>query len=116
MTLILKTMKIIRNKWIPFKGYDAMCICNLILARNDAKISDRILRHESIHAVQWKECLYLFFLPIYIGSFVWQFFHYWKWMKAYENVCFEREAYAHAHEVDYLEKRKSFAWLKKQNS
>ena len=69
-----------------------------------------------ILSLQWKECLYIFFLPIYVLSFVWQFLKRWKWDDAYRNVCFEREAYAHAHEADYLEKRKSFAWLKKQNS
>jgi len=109
-------MKFIYNNIIPFKGYKAMCIGNLCFVRKNAVMYDYNIRHEMIHSLQWKECLYIFFLPIYILSFVWQFLKRWKWNDAYRNVCFEREAYAHAHEADYLEKRKPFAWLKKQNS
>lgn len=91
-----------------------MCIGNIIIARKGEVISERIIRHETIHSEQWKECLYVFFLPIYVLSFVWQFCRYRKWMKAYENICFEREAYAHQSENDYLAHRKHFAWLRKQ--
>ena len=106
-------MKIIYNKYIPFKGYNAMCIGNIIIARKGEVISERIIRHEIIHSKQWKECLYVFFLPIYVLSFIWQFLKKWKWMEAYMNVCFEKEAYAHQYEVDYLANRKLFAWLRK---
>ena len=30
--------------------------------------------------------------------------------RAYSNIAFEREAYAHMHETDYLQRRKAFAW------
>ena len=30
--------------------------------------------------------------------------------RAYSNIAFEREAYAHMHETDYLHRRKAFAW------
>ena len=105
-------MKYIYNKWIPFKDFTAMCVGPLVFVRKDKKISQRQMRHETIHAKQWDECLYVFFLLIYVLSFIWQFCRYWKWMKAYENICFESEAYAHQSEEDYLSNRKHFAWLR----
>lgn len=105
-------MKYIFNKWIPFKPYNAMCIGPLVFIRNDGKLTERTKNHEAIHGEQWKETLYIFFLPIYVCSFVWQFLKRWKWQEAYINVCMEREAYAHASDKEYLSHRKHFAWLR----
>lgn len=105
-------MKLIFNDIIPFKGYNAMCIGPLIFIRNGVHVTTRLIQHESIHAAQWKECLYVFFLPVYVLSFLWQYVRRWNWNEAYRNVCFEREAYAHQSEEGYLGKRKLFAWLR----
>lgn len=104
-------MKFIFNKYIPFKGYAAMCVGNLVFVRNGVQLSERIINHESIHSAQWRECLYLFFLPIYVCSFLLQLLKFVNWHEAYRNVCFEREAYGHQDEDDYLSHRKRFAWI-----
>lgn len=102
--------KYIYNDFIPFEGYDAMCIGNLVFIRNGARVTTTLMNHEAIHCAQWKECLYIFFLPLYVLSFIWQFLKHWNWSKAYRNVCFEREAYAHEKEQGYLSHRERFAW------
>lgn len=103
-------MRIIINKYIPFKGYKAMCIGPLVFVRSDARLTTTTINHEAIHTEQWKECLYVFFLIIYGLSFLWQLIKYRNWDEAYRSVCFEREAYAHQNEEDYLGKRERFAW------
>ena len=105
-------MKLVFNNTIPFKGYAAMCIGNLVFVRKGVRVTTTLINHEAIHSEQWKECLYVFFLPIYVLSFLWQFVRCWKWHQAYRSVCFEREAYAHQSEEGYLAKRKRFAWVR----
>lgn len=104
-------MKYIFNNFIPFKGYAAMCVANLVFVRKGVHLSKRIINHEAIHSVQWRECLYVFFLPIYVCSFLLQLLKHRKWHAAYRNVCFEREAYGHQDEDGYLSRRKRFAWI-----
>ncbi len=88
-----------------------MCIANLVFVRKGVRLSKRIINHETIHSIQWRECLYVFFFPIYVCSFLFQLLKHWKWHTAYRNVCFEREAYSHQDEDDYLSRRKRFAWI-----
>lgn len=106
-------MRIVYNRFVPFKGYVAMCVGNIVFIRYGVRLSASIVRHESIHGEQWKECLYVFFLPIYILSFVWQFVECRDFHAAYRSVCFEKEAYAHEREKNYLSKRRRFAWLRR---
>jgi len=36
---------------------------------------------------------------------------YWDTSKAYENICFEKEAYNNEKNLDYLKTRKHFSFL-----
>ena len=105
----MEKMKIIRNKYIPFKGFRAINIFGVIYARRDTFISDKTIRHEQIHTAQMKEMLYVFFYIWYLIEWVVRLF-----MKgnAYRNISFEREAYKHQNELDYDKLRNRFAWLK----
>ena len=71
------------------------------------------LNHEAIHTAQMKELLYIFFYIIYgLEWFVRLFIN---GSKAYDNVSFEKEAYAHLLEFDYLENRIHYAeWRKEE--
>ena len=42
-------MKIIKNKFIPFKGYKLMNFFGIILQRNDAVVTMTEYNHEKIH-------------------------------------------------------------------
>ena len=102
-------MKIIRNKYIPFKGFRAINLFGILFVRGNAIINERTIRHEAIHTAQMKEMLYIFFYLWYVVEWIIRLF-----MKgnAYRNISFEREAYANEEYIDYLESRKRFAWTK----
>ncbi len=108
-------MKVIYNNIIPFKGFVAMTLYPFIFVRKEyADIFTRTdERHESIHGAQQLETMWFGFLLWYIIEWLVRvvFTHDCFSHKAYRNISFEREAYEHQHEENYLEKRKHFSWL-----
>ncbi|WP_042367899.1 hypothetical protein [Bacteroides neonati] len=101
-------MKVIRNRFIPFKGFRAMNVCGVLFARKEAKIDKKTLNHEQIHTAQMKELLYVFFYLWYVLEWIVRLF-----MKgnAYRSISFEREAYDNENNDRYLNERRKFAWL-----
>lgn len=96
---------IIKNKYIPFKGFVAIAIYPLIFVRSDIKINSYTINHENIHFAQQKELLIIPFYIIYL-------FEYFILRKKYRDISFEKEAYKHDNNQDYLKTRKHFAqWL-----
>lgn len=102
-------MKIIRNSIIPFKGYDAINVFGLLFCRKDAVLDKELINHERIHFAQMKELGFVFFYLWYLI----------EWLiriptkdNAYVNISFEREAYANMNDIDYLKKRRLYAWCK----
>ena len=100
-------MKIIRNNFIPFKGYKAMNICGILFVRGDAKIDEVTLNHESIHTAQWKELWYVGFMLWYVIEWIARL----PKGDAYRNISFEREAYDNDDNFGYLKNRKRFNFL-----
>ena len=111
-------MKIIRNKFIPFKGFKAINLFGVLFVRGNAVITEKTIRHESIHTAQMKEMLYVGFYIAYLLDYMYRICWYaWKknkryGMTAYDFISFEREAYAHDKDKEYLKNRKRFAWTK----
>lgn len=113
--------KLIYNKWIPFKGFVAINIFGLIFARaeykraieTNPKIKREVVNHESIHTEQYKETLFVLFLPLYLINYVINLMIYFNLDKAYRNICFEREAFEFENDLEYLDKRKPFEWIKR---
>lgn len=52
-------MKIIRNNFIPVKGFKAINLFGVLFVRGNAVISEKTLRHEHIHTMQMREMLYV---------------------------------------------------------
>lgn len=107
-------MKVIQNKFIPFKGYKYINIFSLIFTRDKSKITDIEYNHKKIHLKQMQEMLWL---PFYI----WYGIEYLivslarlsdKQGDRYHDVSFEEEAYNNDTNLDYCKQRKHFAWLK----
>jgi hypothetical protein len=68
------------------------------------------INHESIH---WKQQLEMLILPFYIWYLVeWGIKYIMHGRQAYYYLSFEREAYLHQNDFEYLKKRKHFAWIK----
>ena len=111
--------KIIYNKLIPFKGYVAINLFGIIFARkeyeaqieNNYFIKATLLNHELIHTAQYKELLYVLYLPLYLLNYIINIFVYSSFKKAYSNICFEREAKDKEYDDYYLERRRHFAWF-----
>lgn len=69
-----------------------------------------IVRHELIHLRQQLELLILPFYILYLFNYFFNLCFYRNHDQAYRNISFEREAYAHDHDVVYLQRRRWFAW------
>lgn len=107
-------MKIIYNDWIPFSGFMAMNLFGIMFVRSEYKgrVKPRTIRHESIHTEQMKEMLYIPFYIWYVLEWLLKLFIYVNPVKAYYNISFEREAYGHENDVDYIKNRKRYSWTK----
>lgn len=107
-------MKIVYCSWFPFKGYKAITLLRWIVVRNDQRacFTSADYNHECIHYEQEKELWFIGFYLLYIIDFALTMLYFWNWRKAYRNVVFEREAYDRQHDMQYLQHRQRFAWLK----
>lgn len=105
-------MKIIYNRFIPFKGFSAINLFGFVFARKEyAPLSARTINHEAIHTAQIKELLYIFFYILYVLEWLFRLVQYRSRRKAYRNISFEREAYENEHNTDYVKERRYFSFL-----
>ncbi|MDR2449791.1 MAG: hypothetical protein LBD52_07520 [Prevotellaceae bacterium] len=102
-------MKIVENRFIPFKGYSAIMLFGFLFTRDAGKVTARTVRHESIHARQMWELLVVGFYLWYLIEWVVRLF---LRSNAYRNISFEREAYANQDDLLYLDTRRPFYFLK----
>lgn len=102
-------MRIIRNDFIPPKGFKAINIFGVVFARKDVVIDENTMNHEAIHTEQMKELLYVFF---YLWYFIEWIYRLVFEVDAYKTISFEREAYENEKDNCYLIERKRFSFLK----
>ena len=102
-------MKIIRTSILPFRGFSAINLLGVLFVHPGVYLSHEMMNHERIHTAQQREMLYVFFYVTYLM----------EWLvrlpmrgNAYRNISFEREAYAHQRDLDYLNRRRHYAWCK----
>ena len=88
----------------------AITLGPVILCRG--AISDTTRCHESIHWEQYKECLILGFIVLYVFFYLINLLKRQSGSEAYHNIPFEVEAYENESEVSYLNNRRHFAWVK----
>jgi hypothetical protein len=74
------------------------------------KRAKQVINHESIHFQQALELGVLPFYLIYVLEWLLKLPFYGA--KAYENISFEREAYANDSKMTYLKKRKRYNWVR----
>ena len=96
-----------------YRNYVGLCLWPFIILRNASLLEDEILiNHERIHLRQQAEMLLLFFYLQYLVEWILKSLYYLDFYKAYRNVSFEREAYLHEKDADYLAERRPFQSLK----
>jgi hypothetical protein len=79
---------------------------------NPAHETPRLLRHERIHLAQQRELWVLGFYAIYVWEWLGHLFSGLAADFSYRLISFEREAYAHEDDEDYLLTRESHSWRK----
>ena len=104
-------MKIVKNRFIPPRGFAYVNLFGVLFTRRDKPISDVTFNHEQIHTEQMKEMLYVFF-------YIWYLIEWLVWLiilrdshQAYRAISYEREAYANQENLTYLGGRKRYRWL-----
>lgn len=117
-------MKVIYNSIIPFKGFSYINLFGILFGRNEYKnmLTRRTYVHESIHTEQYKDLLYIFFLPLYCIEWIIKIPFSWFYKQknkekiitkvAYHSISFEQEAFYNQYNYDYLNNRKRYTWIK----
>ncbi len=98
--------------YVPFLNVAGMALFPFILIKEKRYRHDEVLmNHESIHLVQQLEFFILPFYILYLINYLFNLLKYGEHYKAYLNIFFEKEAYLHEGDLDYLKKRKFWAAL-----
>ena len=126
-------MKVIYNKFIPFKGFYAITIIKWIFVREEYKyldglsVYDKMINHESIHEQQildFTPKIFPKWLRYTIGSICFYLLYGLEWLfklipcliknkSAYRSLCAEQEAFKNEVDSNYINKREKLVWLKK---
>ena len=126
-------MKVIYNKFIPFKGFYAITVIKWIFVREEYKyldglsVYDKMINHESIHEQQildFTPKIFPSWLRYTIGSICFYLLYGLEWLfklipcliknkSAYKSLCAEQEAFKNEVDSNYINKREKLAWLKK---
>ena len=129
----INNMKVIYNKFIPFKGFYAITIIKWIFVREECKYLDgssvynKMVNHESIHEQQILDFTpetFPSWLRYTIGSVCFYLLYGLEWLfklipclitknNAYRSLCSEQEAFENELDFEYINKREKLAWLKK---
>ena len=129
----INSMKVIYNKFIPFKGFYAITIIKWIFVREEYKyldglsVYDKMINHESIHEQQildFTPKIFPSWLRYTIGSLCFYLLYGLEWLfklipcfiknkSAYRSLCAEQEAFKNEVDSSYINKREKLAWLKK---
>jgi hypothetical protein len=98
-------------KKLPAAG---MALFPFILLKSARLKSDReIINHEKIHLRQQLELLVFPFYILYLLNYLINLFKYRNHDLAYRNIVFEKEAYDHENDLNYLKNGNWYGWIKK---
>lgn len=105
-------MKIIYNRWIPFKGFQAINLFGVCFAREGGTMPPHAINHEKIHTAQMRELGYIGFYILYLVEWMYRLVFHTR--TAYRGISFEVEAYCNQYDYEYLASRPKWAmWRKK---
>ena len=106
--MIIVCQKLLKNTKI-----NGITLYPFIFIKNPEDKKNRVLiNHEKIHIRQQLELLVIFFYILYIAEYYYHFFRLKNAHSAYHAISFEREAYSMEHDLNYLKKRKFWAFKK----
>ena len=108
--------KVFTSSFVPsalsfFINISAITIGPFIFVRG-SKISDRLLRHELVHVVQYRELYYVGFVFLYVFYWLLGLWRYMDPRLAYKEIPFEQEARHGESHNDYVILRPKHAWTR----
>ena len=80
--------------------------------RDPSWIDRYVVNHERVHTAQMREMLIVPFYVVYVLEHSVRLLMYSNHHKAYRNISFEREAYSNGRDLDYLGRRRPYAWMR----
>jgi len=96
-----------------YKNYVGLSFWPFIILKNDALKTDIVLiNHEKIHLKQQIELLILPFYLFYVAEWLVRSLFYLSFYRGYQNISFEREAYANEHNLNYSNERRPFSFIR----
>lgn len=99
-------------KYLP-EPYVSMAVWPFILVKEECVKNDiYIINHEKIHLRQQLELLWLPFFIAYALEFVIRLLLLRNWNKAYHAISFEKEAYQHETNLEYLKNKPLWSFFK----
>jgi len=92
----------------------AITLCPFIICRDKSDVV--MLNHESIHVKQQLELLVIPFFIIYVLNWAYNLVKYgWDTNEAYMQLFFEKEAYAHEEDMEYLSTRQKWSYFRSKS-
>jgi hypothetical protein len=91
----------------------AIAIFPFILVQ-EQQPSEILINHEYIHFKQQIELLIIPFYCWYLFEYLLNRFHGQNHHQAYLNICFEKEAYENEEDLNYLARRRAWAYWKRK--
>lgn len=101
--------KVIETRLVPEGSVIAITLFGLVFTRRSSNVDRYVLNHELIHCQQQLEWLYVPFFILYLAEWLWYYMRCRDVNRAYLSISFEREAYAHGHDLQYLRRRRHYA-------
>ncbi len=104
---------ILISKYLVPKGYTGVTVYPFVFLKyHKLKTDEVLINHEYIHLKQQLELLVIPFYMFYGFEFLIRLLQYRQWKTAYRNISFEREAYINEDNLEYLDRRKIWQFLK----
>lgn len=106
-------MILIVNKRLLSGRFKGITLWPFVILENKKLKTDKLfINHEKIHLRQQLELLVIFFYIWYLSEYLIRLAKYGNSLRAYRTISFEREAYRRENDLQYLEKRPFWAFLK----
>ena len=107
-------MLIIVSRYLIPKGFRGFTFFPFVFLKYRKDTDNEVLlNHEKIHIKQQLEMLVVPFFIWYFLEFLYRLIQFRNRNIAYRNISFEREAYENEKDLNYLQSRPSWRFLKK---
>lgn len=100
---------VVETQLMPEGNIIAITLFGLVFTRRRSLLDETMLNHELIHCQQQLEWLYIPFFVLYLLEWIIGLIRFRNAHRAYLNISFEREAYAHQTDLNYLDRRVLYA-------